>query len=85
MAKKKMKFEDALRRLEEISKALESDETTLDEMISLYEEGMKLAEFCYEELKQAELKIEKLSDKISATTTENDERESGDDIDDLLF
>ncbi len=71
MGKKKLKFEDALRRLEEISNLLESDETELEEMISLYEEGTKLAKYCYDELKNAELKIEKLTASLNPETTEN--------------
>ncbi len=73
MAKKKIKFEDALKRLEEISEALENDETTLDEMIALYEEGTELAKFCYDELRKAELKIEKLSKETEVASEENKE------------
>ena len=76
MGKKKLKFEDALKRLEEISELLESDETSLDEMIALYEEGTKLAKYCYDEIKNAELKIEKLSikfDEENQTESEDDE------------
>ncbi len=79
MGKKKLKFEDALKRLEEISELLESDETSLDEMISLYEEGTKLAKYCYDEIKNAELKIEKLSIKFE------DENKTEDEDDELLF
>ena len=77
MGKKKLKFEDALKRLEEISELLESDETSLDEMITFYEEGTKLAKYCYEEIKNAELKIEKLSIKFDEKIKEDD--------DELLF
>ncbi len=61
MAKEKLNFEDSLNRLEEISKLLESEEITLKDMINLYEEGMKLANFCSTELKNAELQIEKIN------------------------
>lgn len=65
MSKKSKSFEDSLKRLQEISDLLESDEVTLDESIKLYEEGMKLSEFCYSTLEKAELKVEELKNKFS--------------------
>ncbi|NLL49570.1 MAG: exodeoxyribonuclease VII small subunit [Firmicutes bacterium] len=53
-----MKFEDALARLEEIVRSLEQGEALLDEALVLFEEGVKLARFCNEQLDQAEAKIE---------------------------
>lgn len=51
-------FEAALARLEEIVRGLERGESTLDEALSLYEEGVKLARFCNSRLDEAEAKIE---------------------------
>ncbi len=50
-------FESALKRLEEIVKLLEQENITLDETIKLYEEGMKLSDFCMKRLTEAENKI----------------------------
>ncbi len=50
-------FEDALKRLEEIAKNLESDDIALDKAVSLYEEGMKLVDFCSKKLEEAENRI----------------------------
>lgn len=58
--KKKISFEDSLRRLEEISIKLEADEVGLDESIKLYEEGIKLSKECYIVLNNAELKVNEL-------------------------
>ncbi len=50
-------FEEALKRLEEIAKKLESEDINLDEAIKLYEEGMKLVDFCSKKLQEAENRI----------------------------
>ena len=53
-----LKFEEALARLEEIVRLLEQGESTLDESVTLCEEGVKLARFCSNKLDEAEGKIE---------------------------
>ncbi len=64
MATKKLKFEDALARLEEISSLLEDENVPLDEVLKLYEEGIKLTKICQTKLKEAELKIKKLDEEL---------------------
>lgn len=53
----KMKFEDAVKRLGEVVRALENGDVPLDESIALFEEGMKLSKQCTELLEQAEQKV----------------------------
>lgn len=60
MAKKKLKFEEALARLEEIVEAIEQGEVGLEESIKKYEEGMGLIQHCRKVLAESELKIQKL-------------------------
>ena len=60
MAEQKMSFEAALARLEEVLQALESGESTLDEMLKLYEEGVGLIRVCNGALEQAELSVKML-------------------------
>jgi exodeoxyribonuclease VII small subunit len=60
MTKKKNNFEDLLKRLQEISDQLESEDVGLDDSIKLYEEGIKLSKLCYKKLTEAELKISEL-------------------------
>jgi len=60
MSKKLNSFEDMLKRLQEISEQLESEEIGLDESIKLYEEGIKLSQMCAKKLEEAELKITEL-------------------------
>ena len=58
--KNEKNFENAIERLEEIAQLLESEDTPLEESIKLFEEGIKLKEFCEEKLKSAKLKIDKI-------------------------
>lgn len=66
-------FEQALTRLEELVRQMESGNLSLDQMIARFEEGMKLAKFCDEKLNEVERKIEMLvqqGDKISTVPFE---------------
>jgi exodeoxyribonuclease VII small subunit len=51
-------FEDALKRLEEIVRQLESGEAKLDNAIKLYEEGTQLRQQCTARLDAAQARIE---------------------------
>lgn len=66
----KLNFEDSLMRLEEIAELLESENTPLEESISLFEEGITLKELCEEKLKNAKLKIEKIIKSKNTISTE---------------
>jgi len=55
MAKKR--FEEALSELEAIVRRLENEQLSLDEAISLFEEGIKLSRFCAARLEEAEKKV----------------------------
>ena len=54
---KDLPFEAQMQRLEEIVEILDDGETALDEMLSLYEEGMKRSQYCREYLEKAEQKV----------------------------
>lgn len=64
-AKKNSKesFEYSYNRLEEILDKLETEaeRIPLDEMLELYNEGLKLLKVCRTKLSEAELKIEKIN------------------------
>jgi exodeoxyribonuclease VII small subunit len=55
-----LSFEDALKRLEEIVRKLESGEASLDEAIQLYSEGDRLKQQCEARLKAAQARIEQI-------------------------
>lgn len=56
----KMTFETAMKRLEEVVKALENGETPLDQSLQLFEEGTALVRSCTEMLNNAEQMVLKL-------------------------
>ncbi len=60
MTQNNMTFESATARLEEIVKLLEKGNTSLDESLKLYEEGITLVRFCNSALDNAEKKIKML-------------------------
>ena len=60
---KELKFEEGLKKLEELVTKLDDGDLSLEESISYYEIGIKLKSHCEKLLKTAELKILKVSDK----------------------
>lgn len=54
---RKKTFEQALSRLEEIVSSIESNDTTLEESVKLYKEGIELSVFCGNQLKKTEQDI----------------------------
>ena len=77
-AKKAMKIslENSLKRLEEIVEILERGDTSLDDAVNLYEEGVQISKECAEKLKAAELKIKKLSRDIDGQFSLNESDEA---------
>ena len=67
MNKENISFEAALKRLEEIANLLENNNTTLDESMALFEEGIKLSKKCSDILGNAKQKI------ITLTEAESEE------------
>lgn len=61
MGKSNQTLEGKLKRLEEISQMLDRGDKAIDEQLTLFAEGMKLAEECRTYLQQAELKVRSLS------------------------
>ncbi|MEK6677834.1 MAG: exodeoxyribonuclease VII small subunit [Nitrospirota bacterium] len=55
---KEIRFESAVKRLEEIVNKLEAGNLSLDDSIKLFEEGVKLYQICLKRLDEAEKKVE---------------------------
>ncbi|MGF1549427.1 MAG: exodeoxyribonuclease VII small subunit [Sphingomonadaceae bacterium] len=55
-----LSFEEALKRLEEIVRTLESGEASLQQSIDLYAEGDRLKRQCEARLKAAQARIDKI-------------------------
>lgn len=53
-------FEDALGKLEVLVNQMETGEVALEEMVSRFEEGTRLLNFCVDKLRSAERRIEVL-------------------------
>lgn len=53
-------FEEALKKLEDAVRQLESGELTLDEALARCEEGVRACKLCYKLLEEAETRIRKL-------------------------
>ena len=60
---KKKSFEEALSRLEQITRDLEEGDLSLEESLKYFDEGVKLAEFCNSKLNDAQKKVEILLKK----------------------
>jgi len=60
---KSKSFEEALHRLSEIVKELDSDDTKLENSMKLFEEGVTLSKYCREVLKDAAEKVESINNK----------------------
>ena len=60
---KSKSFEEALNRLSEIVKELDSDDTKLENSMKLFEEGVTLSKYCREVLKDAAEKVESINNK----------------------
>ncbi len=75
---KKKSFEDALARLEEITRELEEGDLSLDVSLKKFDEGIKLTRFCNEKLEAARAKVELLLDEDdSLTAVDFDEYRNG--------
>lgn len=57
MSKKKMTFEEALGRLEEIVRQLEDGQLPLEKALEVYAEGVEVGKFCQSALDEAEKRI----------------------------
>ena len=65
-------FEQALARLEEIVRMLESGTAPLDKSLEYFEEGVKLVKMCNVQLDNVEQRIKILSKNDSGEMTESD-------------
>lgn len=68
---KSLKFEEAMRRLDEIVAAMESGQIGLEESLAAYEEASQLAARCRQILDEAEQRIQKIQlDAAGRVSTE---------------
>ncbi|HDQ46299.1 MAG TPA: exodeoxyribonuclease VII small subunit [bacterium] len=60
MTAKQQTFESAFKRLQELVAALENGESTLEESLKAFEEGVSLIRFCSDVLDRAQARVDKL-------------------------
>ena len=60
---KKKSFEEALEKLEKITRDLEEGDVSLEDSLKYFDEGVKLAEYCNSKLNDAQKKVEILLKK----------------------
>jgi exodeoxyribonuclease VII small subunit len=58
-------FDEALKKLEAIVAAMESEDLPLETLLSKYEEGTQLARICQEKLAEAEVRVQQLEKTAS--------------------
>lgn len=66
---KKLKFEEAMQRLDQIVDAMESGEIGIEEVLERYEEAMALKAHCQAILDQAELRIKRIQADAAGNVT----------------
>jgi len=64
---KEYTFETAMARLETITEQIQSNECTLEESLTLYEEGIRLSKFCKGVLDSFQSKLNELSNQNEST------------------
>ncbi|MDK2820071.1 MAG: exodeoxyribonuclease small subunit [Clostridia bacterium] len=67
----RLTFEEALKKLEEVVRILESEGVTLEDSLSYYQEGIKLVGLCRKRLKEAEGRLKALSIKNGEIVVEH--------------
>jgi exodeoxyribonuclease VII small subunit len=64
-----LSFEDALKKLETIVEAMESEDLPLETLLARYEEGSQLAKICQQKLAEAEVKIQQVEKSAAGEIT----------------
>ncbi|MFI3167619.1 MAG: exodeoxyribonuclease VII small subunit [Bacillota bacterium] len=59
-----MKFEEGTKKLDEIISKLESEETSFEESIALFENGVKITKQCLDVLQESKGKITKIKEEL---------------------
>ena len=73
----KEKFEDALAKLEEIVKRMESGELRLEESLKAFEEGIRLVRICSGKLDEAQRRVDLLLQEDGTPVVEPYREENG--------
>lgn len=69
---KEMTYEQAVGRLEEIAGLMESGKLSLDESMKLYDESVRLTEFCYSKLEAFKQRVYGVTSSGEKEIAQND-------------
>ena len=69
---KEMTYEQAVGRLEEIACLMESGKLSLDESMKLYDESVRLTEFCYSKLEAFKQRVYEVTSSGEKEIAQND-------------
>ena len=64
MEERELTFEEAISRLNEITNRIQRSDCSLDEGFALFEEGVKLADYCSKKLEAYNQKLEEITGKL---------------------
>lgn len=67
-----LSFEQAMAELEKLVKQLEDGKASLQDAIGAYERGSLLRQHCEQQLRQAQLKIEQITQQADGSVTAKD-------------
>ncbi|UCZ54612.1 exodeoxyribonuclease VII small subunit [Bacillus shivajii] len=62
-------FEEAMEKLESVVGKLEEGDVPLEEAISMFQEGMKLSQYCHERLQNVEKQMTQVLDQDGEVST----------------
>ena len=65
-------FEDNMKRLEQIVRAMERGEVPLEESLKMFQEGTELVRSCSKILNEAQLMVKKIASAPDGSPTEED-------------
>ena len=69
-------FEEAMQQLEQLVETMEKGDLSLDASLQAFEKGVKLTRLCQQSLKEAEQKVQILSQNTENAELEDFERDS---------
>lgn len=69
---KEMTYEQAVGRLEEIAGLMENGKLSLDESMKLYDESVRLTEFCYSKLEAFKQRVYEVTSSGEKEIAQND-------------
>lgn len=72
MSQNKPSFEDNMKRLEQIVRAMERGDVPLEESLKMFQEGTELVRSCSKILDEAQLMVKKISSAADGSPTEED-------------